>query len=71
VQDAAKAVAAEEAPDSFDPVIVGPWMDLWDIEEDARRDEAGVPKPNQHVDRYMETPEELRDPQAYIAAGNW
>ena len=34
---------------AFDPVIVGPWMDLWDIEAHEHGDS------NPHVDRYMTT----------------
>ena len=51
VQDGAKGVAKED----FDPVIVGPWMDLWDIETDARPDPKNptATLPNQHVDHYM------------------
>eukprot|EP01051_Picozoa_sp_SAG22_P000907 SAG22_NODE_30_length_28348_cov_12.488584_4_plen_452_part_00 len=38
VQDAAKGKDAAAAKETFDPVIVGPWMDLWDIEVDNRPD---------------------------------
>ena len=61
VQDQDKGVQAEE----FDPIIVGPWMDLWDIEEH----QSG--KDNKHTARYLGTPAEARDPDNYIKAGNW
>ena len=46
MQNAAQGVKT----DGFDPVIVGPWMDLWDIEADVR----GLP--NAHTERYLESP---------------
>jgi hypothetical protein len=51
---------ADVSKETFDPVIVGPWMDLWDLETDVR----GIP--NQHVDTYVAQDEDKRDPQAYI-----
>jgi len=36
-----------------------------------RLNEDGQPKPNCHVDRYLETPPELRDVAKYKEAGNW
>lgn len=65
VQDSAKGLDAQEKQETFDPVIVGPWMDLWDLESDAR----GLPNP--HLERYLETPEESRSVKGYIKAGNW
>ena len=61
VQDKAKLgdAKAEAAKETFDPVIVGPWMDLWDLETDVR----GLP--NQHVDTYIAQPEDKRDVKAY------
>ena len=44
-QDEGLGVATE----AFDPVVVGPWMDLWDVTEHV---DGG---PNKHVDRYMST----------------
>jgi hypothetical protein len=77
-QDAAKEGAAGAAQgkkkkkkDAFDPVIIGPWMDLWDLETDARVTAAGAPRPNAHVDRYLATPPAARDVDGYIRAGNW
>jgi hypothetical protein len=62
VQDAAKRGGqdkAEAAKEVFDPVIIGPWMDLWDLETDVR----GIP--NQHIDTYIATDEKDRDLASY------
>ena len=56
---------AEQAKETFDPRIIGPWMDLWDLEEDVR----GLPNP--HIDQYLGTDEAGRDPQNYIKKGQW
>jgi len=64
-QDEGLGLDAKTQQEAFDPVIVGPWMDLWDLETDVR----GIP--NQHVERYLQTPEETRNVDAYIKAGNW
>ena len=40
-------------------MIIGPWMDLWDLETDMR----GIP--NQHIDTYIATDEKDRDPASY------
>ena len=37
--------------DEFDAAMVGPWMDLWDIDSHA----AG--KHNRHTERYLASPE--------------
>jgi len=73
VQDGDKGIDVEEAKDAFDPVIIGPWMDLWDLETDVRADPAdeAKPLPNQHIERYLETPEDTRDVAEYQKAGNW
>merc|ERR1712070_64911 len=60
VQDASAGLEV----DKFDPLIVGPWMDLWDIEPHQEG------KPNAHVERYLALPQEQRDPQGYIDQGN-
>lgn len=51
--------------DEFDTTIVGPWMDLWDLEAHVQD------KPNQHVDTYLQSDPATRDPANYIAKGNW
>jgi len=33
----------------FDPIVIGPWLDLWTIEDHKDA------KTNPHVDRYLET----------------
>ena len=58
---------AEEAKETFDPRIIGPWMDLWDLEEDVRPNAA----PNAHIDQYLATDEKDRDPKNYIEKGQW
>ena len=65
VQDGEKGIDAQQAKRNFDPIIVGPWMDLWNITTDKR----GLPNP--HVDRYLASPPESRDVEKYIRAGNW
>ena len=60
-----KAAKKEGAPETFDPVGVGPWMDLWDLEKDVR----GLP--NQHIDSYLHSDPAARDPQRYIDKGHW
>lgn len=55
----------EEKAEAFDPIIVGPWMDLWDLESDSRG------RPNPHIESYLATDPEKRNVQAYIKAGNW
>lgn len=60
-----RAANKEGAPETFDPVVVGPWMDLWDLEEDVR----GLP--NQHIDTYLRSDPSTRDPQRYIDKGHW
>jgi hypothetical protein len=67
VQDAAGMGKnkADQAKETFDPRIIGPWMDLWDLEEDVR----GLP--NAHIDQYLETDENGRDPKNYIEKGQW
>ena len=70
VQD--QKLGGEKLQENFDPVITGPWMDLWDIEEDVRLNKEGSgPRPNQHTERYLKTEEELRDVNKYIEQGNW
>jgi len=49
----------------WDPIIVGPWMDMWDIE----KHEKGLP--NRHTDSYLASPPETRDPLKYINEENW
>ena len=71
VQDDAVAQDSTELKESFDPVITGPWMDLWDLESDIRDGVDGCPRPNIHIERYMQTPEETRSMQKYQEAGNW
>jgi len=53
----------------FDPVVVGPWMDLWDI--DSQDDPLGGSLHNPHTARYLASPADRRDVQAYVAADNW
>eukprot|EP00041_Stephanoeca_diplocostata_P030764 m.939059 g.939059 ORF g.939059 m.939059 type:complete len:443 (+) comp23823_c1_seq9:90-1418(+) len=63
-QDAAKGVDAHQAKEEFDPVIMGPWMDLWDLEDNGR--------PNKHIDAYLQSDPSPRDvAQTYIRNGNW
>jgi hypothetical protein len=55
VQDENAGVHKEVSVEStfvpqFDPVIVGPWMDLWDI--DQHENERST---NPHIDRYIQT----------------
>jgi len=64
-QDAVHGLDATKAKMDLDPVIVGPWMDLWDLE----RDERG--RHNRHLERYMQGPSENRDVGKYIAKGHW
>ena len=75
VQDQAAGLDADDAAASFDPVITGPWMDLWDLETDCRDNGSGKPRPNAHIDRYLEQPEAtktLGDIQdKYKKHGNW
>jgi len=73
LQDETAGVAAME----FDPVVVGPWMDLWTMEH--HKD--GLNNP--HVDRYLETlalkggndaaveAEDAKLIQGYKDNGNW
>ena len=56
---------AVDAKETFDPKIIGPWMDLWDLEDDVR----GLP--NQHIDQYLSTDEKARDPKNYIEKDQW
>lgn len=56
---------AEAADQVFDTTIVGPWMDLWDLEEHVEM------KPNQHLESYLESDPTSRDPKKYIANGHW
>jgi len=66
LQDEQKKGDDAAAPkENFDPIIIGPWMDLWDIEEDVR----GIPNP--HVDSYLQTDASTRDVNGYIKQGNW
>ena len=69
VQDAAIGGEIGELKEAFDPVVTGPWMDLWDIEADSRVGKEG--KVNKHVERYLETDESSRDVQNYISQNNW
>ena len=46
-------------------------MDLWDLETDTRDGGDGRPRPNAHIERYMQTPEETRSTQKYQDEGNW
>lgn len=51
-----------------DAVIVGPWMDLWNITSHEDGDRIR----NVHVDRYVhETPASKRDISRYLEIGNW
>jgi Phytanoyl-CoA dioxygenase (PhyH) len=55
-----------EVPD-FDPIVVGPWMDLWDVEKHPQ----GLDNP--HIQRYIES---LKDGDAELIQGyrernNW
>ena len=61
------AASATEAAASAlgDAVVVGPWMDLWNITTHV---DGGS---NLHVDRYMATPPAQRDIQRYMDIGNW
>merc|ERR1712137_627422 len=63
VQEGQLGLDAEEGKANFDPVITGPWMDLWDLESDGRE--------NAHIKRYLGSPEAKREPQTYIGKGNW
>ena len=54
-----------QSKENFDPRIIGPWMDLWDLEEDVR----GLP--NAHIDQYLETDPAGRDPETYKAKKQW
>jgi hypothetical protein len=65
LQESGKVGQKEEAKLNLDPVVVGPWMDLWDIEEHVSG------KANRHLDAYLATPEKTRDVNNYIKAGNW
>ena len=58
-------VCAAQSKENFDPRIIGPWMDLWDLEEDVR----GLP--NAHIDQYLETDPAGRDPETYKAKKQW
>jgi len=70
VQDA--VIGGEKLQETFDPVITGPWMDLWDIEADVRKNKEGTgSRPNMHTARYLESDESTRDVQKYIDDGNW
>ena len=52
---------------SFDPVIVGPWMDLWNLEKGA----AAAGGRNPHIDRYMETEAAQRKGGEGYLPDNW
>jgi len=65
VQEQIKVTEQDEAKLNLDPVIVGPWMDLWDIDDHVDG------KPNRHLDAYLATPLEARDVESYISAENW
>ena len=56
------ATAAEKAAGNYDAVVVGPWMDLWDIEADAR----ATPKPNPHVAQYLSSNPERNHHNPYL-----
>lgn len=49
----------------FDPVIVGPWMDLWNLTTHE------LSKPNKHLDRYLASSPEARSIAPYQDTGNW
>merc|ERR1711862_848563 len=51
-QDASYGIDEEKAKLDLDPVIIGPWMDLWDLEKDYKG------RPNRHLERYLEGPAE-------------
>eukprot|EP00039_Didymoeca_costata_P011234 m.157106 g.157106 ORF g.157106 m.157106 type:complete len:421 (+) comp15108_c0_seq3:2-1264(+) len=65
MQENNKGLNATEVKENFDPVVIGPWMDLWDLEEDTRG------RPNKHVDKYLQTDPSARNVDAYIEKGNW
>jgi hypothetical protein len=64
---ASEAPAAQAAPaaDPFDATVVGPWMDLWNLERDSRL------RPNKHIAKYLATDSATRAPEKYIAKGQW
>lgn len=64
-QDVSHGIDADKAKMDLDPIIVGPWMDLWDLEEDRQG------RRNPHLERYMQGPAEARDPKKYISKGHW
>lgn len=51
--------------DEFDPIIVGPWMDLWNITTHH------LGRPNVHVDRYLAASPESRSIEDYLHAKHW
>lgn len=57
----------------FDPVVVGPWLDLWDIEsqEITLPDGSISIVPNPHTDRYLASAAASRGSEQYMEAGNW
>eukprot|EP00911_Craspedida_sp_UC1_P002030 UC1_evm3s1566 len=64
LQDAALGVNGKS---NVDTVVVGPWMDLWDLEAPAGAGRVA----NRHIASYLATDESSRDPQRYIDIGNW
>lgn len=60
-QDASMGTATEE----FDPVIIGPWMDLWNITSHV--DQAD----NRHVRRYLALPEHTKDITRFLDKSIW
>lgn len=41
------------------------WMDLWDLEKDAKG------RPNKHISKYLSTDPASRDPDRYITKNQW
>ena len=53
--------------EKFDPIIVGPWMDLWDLVTRKGSEPVG----NKHVERYLASPPSTRSIERYVKANNW
>lgn len=50
VQEVTIEATSSAAAPEFDPVVVGPWMDLWDIDQHEKEGST-----NPHIDRYVQT----------------